>query len=165
MATITGNAIERKFMAHFLNATPAETTPTFVRLGKDLTELKTELSMTVDKKVNIIGETSIKIHDRQAQSSVEPFYAEVDEPLFEWLQDLIDNKGELDKLRTDYVEVHLWTGAETETSFEAIKEEVYIEITSYGGDTSGYQIPFNIHHTGRKTKGTFNVSSKTFTPN
>ena len=44
-----------------------------------------------------------------------------------------------------------------------MKEECYIEITSYGGDTTGYQIPFNVHYTGVKTKGTFNVESKTFT--
>jgi len=44
-----------------------------------------------------------------------------------------------------------------------VKEEAYIEITSYGGDTTGYQIPFTIHYTGEKVKGTFDVSSKTFT--
>ena len=36
-------------------------------------------------------------------------------------------------------------------------------IVSYGGDTTGYQIPFNVHYTGVKTKGTFNISTKTFT--
>ena len=30
-------------------------------------------------------------------------------------------------------------------------------------DTTGYQIPFNVHYTGVKTTGTFNVSTKTFT--
>ena len=45
-----------------------------------------------------------------------------------------------------------------------MREECYIEIVSYGGDTTGYQIPFNIHYTGVKTKGTFDVSKKTFTP-
>ena len=57
------------------------------------------------------------------------------------------------------MEVHLW---ETEQSgaFPAVKEECYIEITSYGGDTTGYQIPFNVHYTGVKTKGTFNVQTE-----
>ena len=43
------------------------------------------------------------------------------------------------------------------------QQECYIEISSYGGDTTGYQIPFNVHYTGVKTKGTFNASTKTFT--
>ena len=29
--------------------------------------------------------------------------------------------------------------------------------------STGYQIPFNVHYTGVKTKGTFNISTKTFT--
>ena len=60
------------------------------------------------------------------------------------------------------MEVHLWE-EESSGAFPAVKEECYIEITSYGGDTTGYQIPFNVHYTGVKTKGTFNVQTKTFT--
>ena len=45
----------------------------------------------------------------------------------------------------------------------AVKEECYVEVSSYGGDTTGYQIPFNIHYTGVKTKGTFDPASKKFT--
>ena len=44
-----------------------------------------------------------------------------------------------------------------------MREECYIEVSSYGGDTTGYQIPFNIHYTGAKTTGTFNPSTKAFT--
>ena len=32
-----------------------------------------------------------------------------------------------------------------------------------GGDTTGYQIPFTLHYTGVKTKGTFNPTTKAFT--
>ena len=34
---------------------------------------------------------------------------------------------------------------------------------SYGGDTTGYQIPFNVHYTGVKTKGSFDPATKKFT--
>ena len=155
-------AIERKYLGHFLNATPGGQTATYVRLGKDLEEYNTEFNQTVEKKKNIIGETSVKVYDMMAQATVEPFYATEEDPLFEWLQDLIDNRKELDDVKTDLVEVHLWDG--TSPTFTAYKEEVYIEISSYGGNTSGYQIPFNIHHTGTRTAGTFNVSTKAFTP-
>ena len=68
----------------------------------------------------------------------------------------------MDNLKTDIVEVKLW---ETDTSdaFPAVKEDCYIEVSSYGGDTTGYQIPFNVHYTGIKTKGTFNPTTKAFT--
>jgi len=59
------------------------------------------------------------------------------------------------------VEVKLWDGEGS--AFPAVKEEAYIEITSYGGDTTGYQIPFTVHYTGIKEKGTFDVNAKEFT--
>ena len=40
--------------------------------------------------------------------------------------------------------------------------EPYIEVKSYGGDTTGYQIPFDLHYTGVKTKGYFDTATKTF---
>ena len=59
-------------------------------------------------------------------------------------------------------EVKLWEAAEGD-AYPATREEVYIEVTSYGGDTTGYQIPFTLHYTGNKVKGTFDVTTKTFT--
>jgi hypothetical protein len=46
--------------------------------------------------------------------------------------------------------------------YPAICEEAYIEVNSYGGDTTGYQIPFTLHYTGVKEKGVFDVAEKTF---
>ena len=96
--------IERKYMAHYLNATFAadDGTASYVRLGKDLEEYSPELS------------------------------------------------------------AKLWD-AQSSGAFPAVREECYIEVSSYGGDTTGYQIPFNVHYTGVKTKGTFNPTTKAFT--
>ena len=78
------------------------------------------------------------------------------------LQDIIDNGLLLDQLKTDVVEVKLWEQAE-DGAYPATKEEAYIEVTSYGGDVTGYQIPFTLHFTGAKVKGNFNVATKAFT--
>ena len=75
---------------------------------------------------------------------------------------IIDNDLVLDDLKTDIVEVKLWD-AQSSGAFPAVREECYIEVSSYGGDTTGYQIPFNVHYTGVKTKGTFNPTTKAFT--
>ena len=156
--------IERKYRAHYLNPVFAGDTGTaaYVRLGKDLEEYSPELSANVEKKSNIMGETSVTIDSYQKQGEVAPYYAEKDDPLFTKLQAIIDGDLVLDDLKTDIVEVKLW---ETESSgaYPAVKEECYVEVSSYGGDTTGYQIPFNVHYTGVKTTGTFNVSTKTFT--
>ena len=156
--------IERKYMAHYLNAAFGNDggTASYVRLGADLEEYSPELSANVEKKNNILGQTSVTIDSYQKQGEVSPYYAEKGDPLFEKLQTIIDNDMVLDDLKTDIVEVKLWD-EENAGAFPAVKEECYIEIVSYGGDTTGYQIPFNIHYTGVKTKGTFDVTKKTFT--
>ena len=102
------------------------------------------------------------INSYQKQGEVSPYYAEKGDPLFEKLQSIIDNDLVLDDLKTDIVEVKLWD-AQSGDAFPAVQEECYIEVSSYGGDTTGYQIPFNVHYTGVKTKGTFNPTTKTFT--
>ena len=154
--------IERKYMAHYLNAAFNTETPSYVRLGADLEEYSPELSANVEKKSNILGQTSVTIDSYQKQGAVSPYYAEKGDPLVEKLQAIIDGDLVLDDLKTDIVEVKLW-GEETSGAFPAVREECYIEVSSYGGDTTGYQIPFNVHYTGVKTKGTFNPATKAFT--
>ena len=157
--------IERKYMAHYLNANFAndDGTAGYVRLGQDLEEYSPELSANVEKKNNILGNTTVTIDSYQKQGEVSPYYAEKGDPLFEKLQTIIDGDLVLDDLKTDIVEVKLW-GEASAGAYPAVKEECYIEVSSYSGDTTGYQIPFNVHYTGVKTKGTFDVSQKTFTP-
>ena len=154
--------IERKYMAHYLNAAFGSGTASYVRLGSDLEEYSPELSANVEKKNNILGQTSVVIDSYQKQGEVAPYYAEKDDPLFEKLQAIIDGDLTLDNLKTDIVEVKLWGEAST-GAYPAVKEECYIEIVSYGGDTTGYQIPFVVHYTGVKTRGSFDVKTKTFT--
>lgn len=153
--------IERKYLAHFIN-TAATGEADYERLGRDLEEYSPEMSAEVETKKNILGETSILISSYEKTGSVEPYYAEKDSKLFTRLQAIIDENKVLDDLKTDVVEVKLWE-AETSGAFPAVKEEVYIEVTSYGGDTTGYQIPFTLHYTGVKTVGTFNPTTKAFT--
>ncbi len=158
-------SIERKFLRHLINATPASETATYETLGKDLEELNVEMNPEVETKKNILGETSVKVSSYEVQASVEPYYAESGTALHTLLQDIVDNRKVLDDVKTDTLEVHLWEEtAEKSGVFVAYKESAMIEITSYGGDTTGYQIPFNIHYLGDRTKGTYDTATKKFTP-
>ena len=154
--------IERKYMAHYLNAAFGSGDASYTRLGSDLEEYSPELTANVEKKSNIVGETTVTINGYQKQGEVSPYYAEPGDPLFERLQAIIDGDLVLDDLKTDIVEVKLWD-KDTAGAYPAVREECYIEVVSYGGDTTGYQIPFNVHYTGVKTKGTFDPATKKFT--
>ena len=154
--------IERRYMAHYLNAAFGSGEANYTRLGQDLEEYAPELTANVEKKSNILGQTSVVIDSYQKQGEVSPYYAEEGNPLFEKLQAIIDGDLVLDDLKTDIVEVKLWS-KDTAGAYPAVREECYIEIVSYGGDTTGYQIPFNVHYTGVKTKGSFDPASKKVT--
>lgn len=159
---ITGK-IKRKYLAHYIDAS-ATSTPSYVRLGADLEEYTVEMNANVETKQNILGESSTIIDGYEPQTSVEPYYAEAGSALHNRLQKIVDERQTLDDLKTTVVEVHLWEEGTTEGTFVAYKEDAIIEVVSYGGDTTGYQIPFNLHHIGNRVKGTFAVATNTFTP-
>lgn len=156
---------ERKWLAHYLDAAlPDATSPVYYRIGKDLEEFTTDMSATVDKKQNILGETSVVLSAYEKSGTVEPYYYEKNDALSERLQGIVDNMLVLDDCNSTMVDVHLWEGdPETETSFPAVKWDVVLEVTSYGGDTTGVQIPFNVHYTGDKQLGKFDIATKKFT--
>lgn len=159
--------IERKFMAHYIDsakpgASPA--TPAYVLLGDDLEELITEMNANVETKNNILGQTKTTLDSYQPQASVEPYYAQPEDPLFERLQEIADKKLVLDDLKTTVLEVRLWEKSGSEgNKYAAYRQDAIIEVVSYGGDTTGYQIPFNVHYTGDRVKGVFDATTKTFT--
>ena len=153
-------------MAHYVDAAaPVDSDggPTYVRLGKDLEEYSPELSANVEKKSNILGETSTMLTNYEKSGSVEPYYAEKGDDLFERLQAIVDGCLVLDDCNTTVVEVHLWEEENPEKGFPAIMDDAVIEVVSYGGDSTGYQIPFNLHYKAAPVKGFFKVDTKTFT--
>ena len=154
--------IERKYLAHFINAAESGQQADYERLGKDLEEYSPELSAQVDKRKNILGQTSVVISGYEKSAAVEPFYAVAGSSLFTRLQAIIDGNLVLDDLKTQVVEVKLWEEPD-QGAYPAVLEQAYIEVTSYGGDTTGYQIPFTLHFTGEKTQGVFKPEDRSFT--
>ena len=153
--------IKREKFQTFINCTPDKDTPTYEVLGEDLEDLSIEMGANVVKKNNILGKSSINIDSYDKNASVSPYIADKGTPLFTYLKGIIDDEKVMDDVRTDVVNVDIF-GADSGTSYPAIKEEVVIEVVSHGGNTEGYQIPFNIHFTGVRTKGTFNPTTKAF---
>ena len=53
--------------------------------------------------------------------------------------------------------------AATAGKYEAYKQDCHVVPTSYGGDTSGYQILFTVKYVGERVKGKFDITSGSFT--
>ena len=156
--------IERKWLAHFIDS-KFDTTgaaPEYTRLGKDLEEYIEELNPDIEIKKNILGEQSVQHNGYEVQSEIDPFYAELGDPLFEHVSDIANERKTGDDCITTKVDVLL---AEDGSCVWAYREKVWIVPTSVGGDTSGVQVPFTVYNAGERVKGTFDIKTKTFTPN
>lgn len=161
---------ERKYLAHFLDSafdTSYEATQ-YVRLGKDLEEYAIELNPDVETKKNILGENSVCVNGYDVSSSVDPYYYDYDEALSEKIMNIAMNRIAGDGCKTSTVDVLLKPGAtdaDAPTIVWAYREDCYVVPQSVGGDTSGIQLPFEIHRSGNRVKGSFDLSTKKFTPN
>lgn len=131
-------------------------------IGEDLEEYNVEMSATVEKKKNILGKNSINITGYEKQGSVAPYVARKGEAMFTWLKSIFDEEKKLDDTKTTVVMVDLFED-EVDGAYPAIEEEVYVELVNYGGDTEAFKMEYNIHYTGEKKKGTFNLATALFT--
>lgn len=160
---VTGK-IDRKYMAHYIDAGSLcrGLASKYERLGKDLEEYNVELNPDTETSKNILGESTFKHNGYEVSSDADPFYADTTSGLFTALQKIVDGRLKDDNLKTKAVEVHLWTEAATD-KYEAYQQDCYVVPTSYGGDTSGYQIPFTVNYVGERVKGKFDIASGSFT--
>ena len=152
--TITGK-IARKYMAHFIDTSFGGQTASWYRIGEDLEEYTVDMNPDTELRKNILGNTTFEHNGYEPSGSGDPFYARVGDPLFEKLQDIVDKQANDDSCKTSICEVHLWEDGTATGSFVAYKQDCYVVPTSYGGDTSGYQIPFDVNYIGERTKGSF----------
>ena len=159
--------IERKYLAHYIDASFGGGTVSYVRLGKDLEEYNEELNPDVEVTKNIIGEQAVKHSGYEVQADVDPFYFEdYDDTLSEKIMELANTRATGDKCKTTMVDVLLKPGATENvapTVVWAYREDVYVIPNSVGGDTSGIQTPFTIYKAGNRVKGTWDVAKKSFT--
>lgn len=160
--------LERKYLAHYIDAAfdlTGEAT-NYVRLGKNLEELSVEMNPNVEINANILGENDAKLTGYEMSASVSPYYVSHDEALSEKLMEIIDNELTGDACKTTVVDVWLKPGETPDAApvvLKAIRREVVVAVQSYGGDTSGVQIPFDLSGATNRTKGMFDITTKKFT--
>lgn len=161
---------ERKYLAHYIDSAFDTTykATEYVRLGKDLEEYAVELNPDVETKKNILGENSVAVSGYEVSSSVDPYYYDYDEALSEKIMDIAMNRTTGDGCKTTTIDVLLKPGATADaapTVVWAYREDCYLVPKSVGGDTTGIQIPFELHRAGNRVKGTFDLTTKKFTEN
>ena len=152
--------MERKFLAHYLDANFGVGAANYVRLGKDLEAYAEELNPQVDIRRNILGEQNVIHNGYQVQSQADPFYADADDPLFEPIAAIANDRKTGDACQTTRVEVLFDVNGNV---IWAYKEDCWVVPNSVGGDTSGVQLPFSVYNSGNRVPGVWNPSNNSFT--
>lgn len=164
--------IVREYLAHYIDANPLGDPNTavfdstdYVRLGNDLEEYTENLNPDVTTTKNILGENTVTHNGYDVSSDVDPFYVYLDknspEKLGEKLMDIANNRRTGSGCHTTKVDVLLDNSGKV---IWAYREDIVVVPNSIGGDTSGIKIPFSIHNNGNRTKGSFDLKTKVFTP-
>ena len=152
--------MERKYLAHYLDANFNEGAANYVRLGKDLETYSEELNPQVEVRRNILGEQNVIHQGYQVQSTAEPFYADEDDELFEPIAKVANERRTGEDCQTTRVEVLLDASG---NQIWCYREDCWVVPNAVGGDTSGVQLPFNVYNAGNRVAGVWSVDNKTFT--
>lgn len=140
--------------------------PEFEALGKDNEDISRSLNNEVNATKNVLGKTSVEVTKGNQTTSVDPFKLDSDSKVATILHDIFVNEEELSEVEHEFVEVFLHKPVtDSEGEYEAFKQTGAIDLKSYGGDTTGISAPFDINWLGERVYGTFNPTTKKFTPN
>lgn len=135
----------------FLNSTFNKETPEWWRLGKDMEEFNVELNPDTEVVKNIWDETSVQDNGYEPSADADPYYANTDDSIYPKILDITMNRLRGDACKTQILEVVV---EDTDaTNHKAWMEDVVVKPTSYGGDTSGFAIPFTISFDGNRKEG------------
>lgn len=160
--------IERKYLFHFIDAgfnklTSEDGTPAtsdlqnYVRLGKYLQAYNEDLNPQTNVFANILGEQIVIHTGYQVSSTAEPYYAEHDEPLWEQLQQIANERLTGDGCETTRIDGLIDDDGTVEWAY---MESCKVIPNSLGGDTSGVQIPFQVINNGNRHRVNFDLTTK-----
>lgn len=130
---------------------------TFEIVGDGIEDMSIEMNPDTEQTKDILGQTKTKDNGYEPSMDADPFYADTDSKLYEKLRDIAMKRLKGDECKTLMLEVIVEDTEET--TQKAYVREVIVKPNSYGGDTSGFQIPFNVSEDGEFVEGTVTTAS------
>lgn len=151
--------LNREALAHYLDYSFKRviSTATWEIIGDDIEEMSNELNPDMETSKNILGQTKTKDNGYEPTMDADPFYADPEKKLYPKIRDIALDRKKGDECKTLMLEVIVEnTGA---TNHLAYVQEVIVKPQSYGGDTGGFNIPFQVSEDGKRTKGYVTAAS------
>lgn len=126
-------------------------------LGDDIEEMSVELNPDTEQKRNILGQTKTVDRGYAASMEANPFYANTEKDLYPKIRDIAYGRIQGDGCKTLLLEVTVEDTSDA--NHLAYVREVMVKPQSYGGNTEGFNIPFNVTEDGAKVKGYVTATS------
>lgn len=145
--------LERKALIQFLNSKFNSTLANadWFKVGRDNDELTTELNPDVSVGKNVWGENVVEDNGYEPSLDTDPFYARTEDSIYTTIRDIAMDRKTGDECKTQMLEVIV---EDTDAANHlAYVEDVIVKPQSYGGGTSGVNIPFNVSFDGNREKG------------
>lgn len=160
--TVTAGKAKRKDFATFFKVAGA--TPNYELIGKGIEDSSIKQGAKVDTKTDITGNTETTLSGYEKTTDLDPIYVEGGVKFAEYLDDIEENEKILDDVVGTFLVVKMYKTT-AESKYVAYEQRAVVEVTSFGGDTKGVNTPCTLHWIGSRTYGTFDPTTKTFTPN
>lgn len=156
--------LKRSHLLHYIDANFGVGTANWFLIGKDIEDMSVELNPDTETIKNILDETVTNDKGYEPSVSVDTYYANTDDSIYEKIKAIAMNRLTGDDCKTKILEV--WVD-KTEAPFDAWTEDILVKPQSYGGPQGGVNIPYNISFDGNRTDGTVTITNKvpTFTAN
>lgn len=151
--------LNREALAHYLDYSFGLEieSATWEIIGDDIEEMSNELNPDTETMKNILGQTKTRDNGYEPTMDADPFYADPAKKLYPKIREIAFDRLTGDKCKTLMLEVIV---EDTKaTNHLAYVQEVIVKPQSYGGDTAGLNIPFQVSEDGARTKGYVTATS------
>lgn len=159
-ATIKTGKAKRKDLAFFYKVPDGE--PTYEIIGKRIEEASISQSAEVESVTDILGNTETDLSSYEKTTDLDPVYMEGGNKFAEFLDNLEETNAILDDCKATFLVVKMYKTS-TDSKYVAWEQDAIVELTEFGGDTKGVNMPCTLHWVGERTMGTFDPSTKRFT--
>ena len=134
-------------------------------LGKDTDSLSMSLNPSVETKQNVLGETTVEHSGFTPELSVDTYVARTEDAIYEPILDIAMNRKSDEGTIAAYLMEAVLTDEVKNSDVSTLTGKAWIENCvvvpqEYGGDTTGFGIPFNIHMNGGRKEGTVSVTER-----
>lgn len=144
----------------YIDASFGSGTEKWYKVGKSLSSLDVELNADVSTERNIWDESYTTDNGYTPQTTVDPYYADPDDEIYERILDIAMNRKVGDECRTKIMEVIV--SDDSDSTHKAWVEDILVKPTKTGGETAGFSIPFDVYFDGNRQEGTAAYTGGTY---